>query len=78
MSMKRYTQEFKVEAVGQVVEKGYRAADVAAWLGVSQHSLYEWIKERRQPAAVDCRFVCPAPGGLLHRRVLPGLHRRTR
>lgn len=51
MSTKRYTQEFKVEAVGQVVEKGYRVADVAARLGVSQHSLYEWIKERRLPAA---------------------------
>ena len=51
MSTKRYTQEFKVEAVGQVVEKGYRVADVAARLGVSQDSLYEWIKERRQPAA---------------------------
>ena len=33
MSTKRYTQEFKVEAVGQVVEKGYRVADVAARLG---------------------------------------------
>ncbi len=51
MSTKRYTQEFKVEAVGQVVEKGYRVADVAARLGVSQHSLYEWIKEQRLPAA---------------------------
>ena len=30
MSTKRYTQEFKVGAVGQVVEKGYRVADVAA------------------------------------------------
>lgn len=34
MSTKRYTQEFKVEAVGQVVEKVYRVADVAARLGV--------------------------------------------
>ena len=51
MSTKRYTEEFKVEAVGQVVDKGYRVADVAARLGVSQHSLYEWIKERRVSAA---------------------------
>ena len=49
MSTKRYTEEFKVEAVGQVVDKGYRVADVAARLGVSQHSLYEWIKARRTP-----------------------------
>ena len=51
MSTKRYTQEFKVEAVGQVVDKGYRVADVAARLGVSQHSLYQWVKEHRVPAA---------------------------
>jgi transposase len=51
MSTKRYTEEFKVEAVGQVVDRGYRVADVAARLGVSQHSLYQWIKERRVPAA---------------------------
>ena len=51
MSTKRFTEEFKVEAVGQVVDKGYRVADVAARLGVSQHSLYEWIKRRRVPAA---------------------------
>lgn len=51
MSTKRYTEELKVEAVGQVVDKGNRVADVAARLGVSQHSLYEWIKERRVPVA---------------------------
>jgi transposase len=51
MSTKRFTEAFKVEAVGQVVDKGYRVADVAARLGVSQHSLYEWIKRRRVPAA---------------------------
>ena len=51
MSTKRFTEEFKVEAVGQVADKGYRVADVAARLGVSQHSLYEWIKQRRVPAA---------------------------
>ena len=51
MSTKRFTEEFKVEAVGQVVDKGYRVADVAARLGVSQHSLYQWIKQRRVPAA---------------------------
>lgn len=41
MSTKRYTQEFKVEAVGHVVEKGYQVADMAARLGGSQYRLYE-------------------------------------
>jgi len=51
MSTKRFTEEFKAEAVGQVVDKGYKVAEVALRLGVSQHSLYQWIKVRRLPAA---------------------------
>ena len=46
----RYTEEFKVEAVRQVTERGYSTADVAARLGVSTHSLYEWIKRYSVPA----------------------------
>ena len=42
MSSKRYTEEFKVEAVKQVIEGGYSVADVARRLGVSAHSLYGW------------------------------------
>lgn len=40
MSSKRYTEEFKVEAVKQITERDYPAADVARQLGVSTHSLY--------------------------------------
>ena len=50
MSTTQYTEKFKAEAVDQVVGKGYRVAHAAARLGVSQRSLYEWIKERRLPA----------------------------
>ena len=49
MSGKRYTEEFKVEAVRQVTERGHPAAEVAARLGVSAWSLHRWIKERQQP-----------------------------
>lgn len=41
MSKKRYTEEFKVEAIKQVTERGHAVADVAARLGVSSHSLYQ-------------------------------------
>jgi transposase len=51
MSAKRYAEEFKVEAVDLVVAKGCRVADVAARLGISQYTLYRWLKERRVPAA---------------------------
>lgn len=44
MSTQRFTPEFKEEAFRQVVERGYRVPDVAARLGVSVHSLYEWVK----------------------------------
>lgn len=40
----RYTEEFKVEAVRQVTERGYPVAQVADRLGVSAFSLYQWMK----------------------------------
>ena len=49
MSSKRYPDEFKIEAVKQVTDRGYPVADVAARIGVSQHSLYEWIKKYSLP-----------------------------
>lgn len=40
MSNKQYTDEFKVEAVKQVAERGHAVVEVAARLDVSAHSLY--------------------------------------
>ena len=39
----RFPEEFKIEAVKQVTERGHRVAEVASRLDVSQHSLYAWI-----------------------------------
>lgn len=39
MSGKRYPEEFKIEAVKQVTEKGYSVAEVAARLGTITHNL---------------------------------------
>ena len=50
MSNKRYPEEFKIEAVKQITERGHAVADVASAIGVSQHSLYEWIKRYSLPA----------------------------
>lgn len=44
MSKQRYPEEFKTEAVKQITERGRKVADVSARLGVSQHSLYQWIE----------------------------------
>lgn len=51
MSNKRYNEEFKKEAVRQVVDRGYSAAEVARRLGVTAHSLYAWVKKYGPKAA---------------------------
>jgi len=51
MSGKRYPEEFKIEAVKQVVDRGYSVADVAKRLDVTTHSLYAWIKKFGPDAA---------------------------
>jgi len=42
MSKKRCTEEFKIEAVRQVVERGHTVVEVANRLGTTTHSLYAW------------------------------------
>lgn len=51
MTNKRYTEEFKIEAVKQITERGRAAAEVAARLGVSTFSLYQWVKRYTVPEA---------------------------
>ncbi len=45
----RYSDEFKQEAVNQVVFHGYSVLDVADRLGISNKSLYDWIKKFSKP-----------------------------
>jgi transposase len=52
MSSKRYAEEFKMEAVKQITERHYSVAGVSVRLGVSQHSLYKWVKKYSQPEPV--------------------------
>ena len=42
--VQRFTEEFRVEAVKQITERGFAVKDVSERLGVSPHSLYQWIK----------------------------------
>jgi transposase len=41
---KRFPEEFKIAAFKQITEWGYRAAEDASQLALSQHSLYAWLK----------------------------------
>jgi len=45
MSGKRYTTEFKIEAVKQVTDRGYKIGEVAERLGVTTKSIHDWIKK---------------------------------
>ena len=44
MGKGHFAEEFKLEAVRQVVERGFSVADVAKLLVVSAQSLYKWVR----------------------------------
>ena len=48
----RFTDEFKQEAVAQVVERGHAVSEVADRLGISTKSLYTWKAMFSKPATV--------------------------
>ena len=48
----RYTAEFKAEALKQITERGHGVVEVSKRLGVSDKSLYKWLREadlQKQP-----------------------------
>lgn len=53
MTGKRYTGEFKIEAVRQVTENGRLVAEVAQRLGITSHSFYAWKKALIEPEVVQ-------------------------
>ena len=44
MGTSNYSDEFKRDAVHQIVVRGYPVREVSRRLGVSTHSLYKWMK----------------------------------
>ncbi|MDB5660493.1 MAG: Mobile element protein [Cypionkella sp.] len=48
----RFTDEFKQDAVAQVVERGHSVSEVADRLGISTKSLYTWKALFSKPVAV--------------------------
>jgi transposase-like protein len=43
MGKARFSDDFKLDAIKQITERGYSVADVSQRLGVSTHSLYGWV-----------------------------------
>jgi len=48
----RFTDEFKRDAVAQVVDRGYAVSEVAKRLGISTKSLYTWKAQFSKSAKV--------------------------
>ncbi len=67
MSGKRYPEEFKIEAVKQVVDRGYSVASVATRLDITTHSLYAWLKNddstshKNQSTLQSILYLTPCP-----------------
>jgi len=48
MLNRKYTEEFKSEAIKQVTERGYKVQEVSERLGISSKSLYLWLRLARK------------------------------
>jgi transposase len=53
----RFTDEFKRDAVAQVVERGYAVSEVAERLGISTKSLYTWKAQFSKPLHVRAEVL---------------------
>ena len=45
---RRFTQEFKDDAVSLVVDQGYKSAEVARRLGVCENNVNRWVRQYRE------------------------------
>ena len=44
MGKSNYNEDFKRDAVHQILVRGYPVREVSQRLGISTHSLYKWMK----------------------------------
>jgi len=59
MSNRQYTDEFKAEAIKQVIERGFTVVNVAARIGVPKHTLYGWVQNVRKAAKATGAGTAP-------------------
>ena len=45
---KKYSKEFKLDAISLVLEQGYSRAEAARSLGINANMISRWIKEQKQ------------------------------
>jgi transposase len=52
-SRRKFTQEFKDDAVSLVTDQGYSCAEVARRLGVPGNNVNRWVREYRQRNEIE-------------------------
>ena len=53
MARREYSEEFRRDAVKQVIENGYGIIETAERLGVHHDSLRNWIKRYKSPEIIN-------------------------
>jgi transposase len=49
MGAKPYTEKFRIKAVKQLADRRHPVAEVASRLGMTGHSLRQWVRRYRVP-----------------------------
>lgn len=62
----RYTAEFKAEAIKQITERGHGVLEVSKRLGVSDKSLYVWLKQSREQTSPNAQDMVGLKKELSH------------
>lgn len=50
---RKFTQEFKDDAVSLVIDQGYSCAEVGRRLGVSENNVNRWVRHYRQRNEIE-------------------------
>ena len=64
---KQYTDEFRAEAVKQVVERGFTVVDVASRIGIPKHTLYGWVQAARKATPASGAAAAPTDSAEIRR-----------
>lgn len=70
MSKSKFSEDFKRDAVHQIVVRGYPVSEVSKRLGVSTHSLYLWMKKFSKASDVDDKVDHAAENRRLKRELM--------
>ena len=45
MGRRTFSKEYKLQTTKQIIEEGKRTADVSARLGITEQTIYRWLRE---------------------------------